>query len=261
MGRGQGEGLTNQIAESLQEDPFCTKSIDFGKRRQVRDDRYVYNFAKPCHRALIARSAPKLRKVAFTLAEVLITLGIIGVVAALTIQTLIQNHKKIVIATQLKQSYSILYNAIKMSEVENENFTEWRTPTNSPSSTKIFAESYILPYLKYTETGKDNFFYPNEELFYFKLANGSIVALHVGSCLDFLVDVNGNKKPNREGVDQFTFYLNIFQSQTFPNGFSTGVKRNSRTQVRQICTNSPRACAKLIEYDNWEIKNDYPHRI
>ena len=28
----------SQIAQSLQEDPFCTKSIDFGKRRQVRDD-------------------------------------------------------------------------------------------------------------------------------------------------------------------------------------------------------------------------------
>ena len=28
----------SQIAQSLQEDPFCTKSKDFGKRRQVRDD-------------------------------------------------------------------------------------------------------------------------------------------------------------------------------------------------------------------------------
>ena len=33
---GEGE---SQIAQSLQEDPFCTKSIDFGKRRQVRDDK------------------------------------------------------------------------------------------------------------------------------------------------------------------------------------------------------------------------------
>ena len=33
---GEGE---SQIAQPLQEDPFCTKSIDFGKRRQVRDDK------------------------------------------------------------------------------------------------------------------------------------------------------------------------------------------------------------------------------
>lgn len=37
---------------------------------------------------------------AFTLAEVLITLGIIGVVAAMTLPTLIQNHQKQVYATQ-----------------------------------------------------------------------------------------------------------------------------------------------------------------
>ena len=37
---------------------------------------------------------PSREKVAFTLAEVLITLGIIGVVAALTMPSLIQKHKK-----------------------------------------------------------------------------------------------------------------------------------------------------------------------
>lgn len=34
------------------------------------------------------------RKIAFTLAEVLVTLGIIGVVAAITMPTLIDNHQK-----------------------------------------------------------------------------------------------------------------------------------------------------------------------
>lgn len=197
----------------------------------------------------------------FTLAEVLITLGIIGIVSALTIPALISSHKKRVIATQLKQSYTILYNAIKISESENESFINWETPTNSPTSTKIFAEKYILPYLKYTETGKNKLFYPNEELFYIKLANGSIVGLHVGSCIDFLVDINGNKNPNQGGIDQFSFYLNIFQNQAYPNELSTSGKINSRPQAYQICTNSPNACGALIEYDNWEIKNDYPHRI
>ena len=48
---------------------------------------------------------------AFTLAEVLITLGIIGVVAALTLPTLIQNHQKQVYVTQLKKAYSTINNA------------------------------------------------------------------------------------------------------------------------------------------------------
>ncbi len=42
-------------------------------------------------------------KAGFTLAEVLITLGIIGIVAAMTIPGLIAKHQKIVTATQLKK--------------------------------------------------------------------------------------------------------------------------------------------------------------
>ena len=46
------------------------------------------------------------RKIAFTLAEVLITLAIIGVVAAMTLPTLIANYQKEVTAIQIKKSYS-----------------------------------------------------------------------------------------------------------------------------------------------------------
>ncbi|MBR6098851.1 type II secretion system protein [bacterium] len=55
-----------------------------------------------------------LRKAAFTLAEVLITLGIIGVVAALTLPTLISNYQKKVYVTQLKKSYAVMSNGFKL---------------------------------------------------------------------------------------------------------------------------------------------------
>ena len=47
-------------------------------------------------------------KKAFTLAEVLITLAIIGVVAAMTIPTLIQNYRLKVLKTRYTQTYAIL---------------------------------------------------------------------------------------------------------------------------------------------------------
>ena len=43
---------------------------------------------------------------AFTLAEVLVTLGIIGVVAAMTLPALVQNYKEKATVTQLKKVYS-----------------------------------------------------------------------------------------------------------------------------------------------------------
>ncbi len=59
-----------------------------------------------------ATQSPKPRHAAFTLAEVLITLGIIGVVAAMTLPTLIQNHQKNVMLNRLKQSYAQVQTAV-----------------------------------------------------------------------------------------------------------------------------------------------------
>ena len=57
---------------------------------------------------------------AFTLAEVLITLGIIGVVAAMTLPALVDKYKEKVLVTQVKKTYSEFQNALKMYAAKNE---------------------------------------------------------------------------------------------------------------------------------------------
>jgi type II secretory pathway pseudopilin PulG len=54
-----------------------------------------------------------MRKTAFTLAETLITIGIIGIVAAITIPTLINQYQRIAFPIQLKSLYSKLLVAQK----------------------------------------------------------------------------------------------------------------------------------------------------
>ena len=54
----------------------------------------------------------------FTLAEVLVVIGVIGVVAALTMPTIIQNQQKKTIAAQLKHSYAIMSNVFSLAEVD-----------------------------------------------------------------------------------------------------------------------------------------------
>lgn len=96
---------------------------------------------------------------AFTLAEVLITLGIIGIVAALTIPTLISHYTKKQTATKLKQTYSIMSQALTMAQSEHGDTTSWEVAgirgTNTEDvnfNTKdvitTFAKKYFLPYLK-----------------------------------------------------------------------------------------------------------------
>ncbi len=58
-----------------------------------------------------------IRRYAFTLAEVLVTLGIIGVVAAMTMPVLIGNYQKKVLNDQFKKSYSLVQQAWRKAEV------------------------------------------------------------------------------------------------------------------------------------------------
>lgn len=55
---------------------------------------------------------------AFTLAEVLITLGIIGIVAAMTLPTLVAKHRKKVLHTQFLKAYSDIQNAAKRFQAD-----------------------------------------------------------------------------------------------------------------------------------------------
>lgn len=60
------------------------------------------------------------KRFGFTLAEVLITLGIIGVVAAMTIPTLIQNTNSTKWTSQYKKTLATLSNAIEMTQAHND---------------------------------------------------------------------------------------------------------------------------------------------
>ncbi len=63
---------------------------------------------------------PVNSKAGFTLAEVLITLGIIGVVAAMTIPTLIANTNSLKFRSQFKKSISTLSQAGRMAQAQYE---------------------------------------------------------------------------------------------------------------------------------------------
>ncbi|PWL77324.1 hypothetical protein DBY21_05240, partial [Candidatus Gastranaerophilales bacterium] len=57
-------------------------------------------------------------KKAFTLSEVLITLGVIGIVAAMTLPAVINNSRNKQLEAGLKRSYSVLGQALNMYQAE-----------------------------------------------------------------------------------------------------------------------------------------------
>ena len=228
-----------------------------------------------------------MKKFGFTLAEVLITLGIIGVVAALTIPALIQHYKKQETSTRLKRFYSVMQQAIKMSEVDNGDSLEWYKPDQKLNDDgkydydvngtygKEFFMKYLAPYIKYNKItdGKstvDEDGNPSGEYTKVYFADGSTASIFVGSCYDIIFDSNGERKPNETGRDIFRFVVcNGSYNEAITCGGNTKktfcpyVWRNEPRDVRlRRCKEESAAyCSGLLFLDNWEFKDDYPIKL
>ena len=99
-----------------------------------------------------------IRRVAFTLAEVLITLGIIGIVAALTLPSVITNHQKQKTVSYVKKFYNEINNAVRMAVVDNGDVELWMEDyrDDNYSANLKFVQDYILPYIKYLKVDNCN---------------------------------------------------------------------------------------------------------
>ena len=150
-------------------------------------------------------------RIAFTLAEVLITLGIIGVVASMTMPNLIVQHKAKVMESQFKKAYSVLANATKML-VQQDN-----SPYELTMAERVEQYSKVLQAQKYVKvdrwttwknlSGKGWLHLgPISTAPVLRLNDGSMVI--IGSYNWLFVDINGLAKgPNKAGYDFHQFKI------------------------------------------------------
>lgn len=219
-------------------------------------------------------------KPAFTLAEVLITLGIIGIVAAMTLPMLIEKYQKIVVVTRLKKFYTNINQAIRLSEAENGSYEYWDFPEdNNVESTKIFYDKYLAKYLKTIGTDSYSSYSTNNDgslsttlynYLVIKFADGSAMILRPASGLDISFYIYASKvnSSSVNGVrDCFSFSFNKSGSvgiTSFVEPYTyqwDGTREGLFSHNRYGCSDSSTYkcfCAKLIQYDGWEIKDDYP---
>jgi prepilin-type N-terminal cleavage/methylation domain-containing protein len=193
---------------------------------------------------------------AFTLAEVLITLGIIGIVATLTIPGLIANYKKKETVTRLKKAYSTMAQAIQLSEVDNGDAASWSYPPfRDFDKTEEFVNQYILPYFKYLKAEKGN--YAGIDI---TLVDGSSFEITMGGCIDILYDINGDSKaPNQFGRDMFHILL-CGDGKVQPY-YGLANSNSTREELLAACQENGQWCVGLIMHDGWEFKDDYPWKI
>lgn len=175
----------------------------------------------------------------FTLAEVLITLGIIGVVAAMTMPVLVKKHERMVLETAFKKSYSSLSQAIYAVDIETLSSLSDGSTGNATSEfyNELFSKFKII-----NEKNNNNAYERNQKFYSYTRkveANSGNVAgcpqaprriLSDGSFIGgmfncwtnwILIDTNGRKKPNAYGHDIFLFFLNTNTKKLMPVGSET----------------------------------------
>lgn len=174
----------------------------------------------------------EVNKKGFTLAEVLITLLVIGVLAMLTIPALLSSYKKSVIETKLKQSYSIISNVLQLIQANEGSLNDIFPSTSTPANTNHIVETYFIPYLKVqTKCGASSGckLFSSENLgsgryilaldataskdlvymYQFLLSNGMLMAIEIKpEIIAIAVDIDGpNKGPAKIAQDIFFFTM------------------------------------------------------
>ena len=176
----------------------------------------------------------------FTLAEVLITLGVIGVVAAMTLPSVINKYKEQETVNKVKKFYSTMSQAYMLSVKDNGYPNEWDVGNGQNATTANKIATYLKPYLKIikdcgTNSGclgyKENITFLNGKKhslnydtanYYYKiiLSDGSYIWWRgdtkwcdtsaggiSNTCVAVWTDVNGDKQPNTVGKDIFSIAI------------------------------------------------------
>jgi len=229
---------------------------------------FINKFTKTIHKKT-SNTQPKdannkgLAHFAFTLAETLITLTIIGVIAAMTIPTLLSKYQSHVQLTALKKAYSNLQNAIKMLPISLNCGTDYNcvwdeTDVSTGDSDQKFNKAMAKQF-KYTEIDEyTNFIISDEEYGnysmnwgYFVTPDGMTWGMHYinSEYIHIWVDTTGIAKgPNKRGKDVFQFDI----ATNSQNGIPAGTVMPSGSKISSEYFNNDAQYWRNND-DNWYL--------
>ena len=204
---------------------------------------------------------------AFTLAEVLITLGVIGVVAAITIPMLIQNYKKYIVETRLKHFYTTFNQAFKLAESEFGDWHNWEFNKEKP------VYYYVKDYMQLAKVE-----HKNDRNYYYLFDGSGYYPVYDENSqfpqeFQYIYCPFGIKKCDKTGVERFYFNFNrgAWNSYHFKNPIETNAHgwngkyadlydKNSNFGC-YVGVKKPNFCSTIIMLNGWKIPKDYPFKF
>jgi prepilin-type N-terminal cleavage/methylation domain-containing protein len=231
----------------------------------------------------------------FTLAEVLITLGIIGVVAALVMPPLIQNSRKRAVETRLQKFYSVMQNAVKLSEVEHGDKEGWWTSDCGAMKCIDYFNEYLGKYIvtlevKYVGNSVDSlnyiqatfndgtmfiikpsfddiYFYPNKKKFnadgFGNTSGGDFSAVRPDAGINFFMFRFSPTSKSANNINHFNKGVDPYMLD-LPENFTREMIINGSAQPSYGCKKNATVrayCTALIRENGWKIPDDYPFKF
>ena len=254
----------------------------FGNMNQNSFTDKVYSLFTTHHSLIHNDTNFSLKSAAFTLAEVLVTLGIIGVVSAMTVPTLMQNYQRQSYVTQLHKTYNEMSQALLRYQTDRNALNLREAGMSSQAEVNNFISSYfkvvnscldsstVTPcfanqseYKKISGATASGFDNDADGLgMSFVLANGTSIRPWLSNGRNFIVmvvDVNGQKGPNILGRDFFDMCIDVNgnidtclrNGGTFPH-----TEAQRETEFNDVCiadSASIAGCFGKILNDNWQM--------
>ena len=214
-----------------------------------------------------------IKQPAFTLAEVLITLGIIGVVAAMTIPGLITKYHRHVVETKLVKFDSIINQAVRMSIAENDDLV-FTPPEDGVDKAKYLKDWFDENLMKYIKGDYDGGVIRNR---YYKIIfhDGTGFVAYIpdaGSNIYFFYCLEAKDKSCKpesfDGKNTFLYTYEPSQKAVLPGSYYVtdvnklkygfGQDKSYAGGCYQTNRTDRHMCTQLIKQNGWKIPDDYP---
>lgn len=202
-----------------------------------------------------------LYKFGFTLAEVLIVLGIVGIIAEMTIPALINDTKEQIYKTAYKKSFSVISQAFTRALGDNALIYQSGT-YGSQGAEANFAtiRQYISASKQCTTTTLSECWNTNGEVWKQESSNvpsfidksGMAWRLRQPDSANLhpsiFVDTNGHKGPNQYGLDRFTYFFGYIPGDVNANANMVGVPNRILVQVDITDVADAVACPSVAKH-------------
>ena len=239
-------------------------------------------------------------KPAFTIAEVLITLGVIGIVAAMLFPNVLKGYQKMVLAAQLKKFVSVF------SQAHESAYAEYGSPSgyynyraqgyyqillqllSAKDVTNQITDSYKKDMdIALKQYGSSSMTFNKEfgKTKFYQLKDGSMIfymedwpSTQDESYLYFMVDTNGQNRPNSYGKDLWVFLLfyekpkieraqctrtsarfYLYNNCNVELGLVLSGAGYSEEDYKVMCKRKPaKSCLDWVRINGWNFPKDYP---